>query len=124
MGLALGIIKDPLYGNVRLRIVYIPGFGYADLENRVIMNPATSMRIASISKALTMAAVAKLMENGRLDLDRPVSEYVAEWPKDKPIMTSRQLVSHLAGVRHYLTKEEMEKKEALEKEEELEKSTG
>ena len=39
------------------------------------------MRIASISKPITMAVVAKLWEAGQLDLDRPVGEYVPSWPK-------------------------------------------
>jgi serine beta-lactamase-like protein LACTB len=44
------------------------GFGFSDVENRVLANPATIMRIASISKSLTMTVVAKLWEEGKLDL--------------------------------------------------------
>lgn len=39
------------------------------------------MRIASISKSLTMAAVAKAVENNILDLDKPVQEYVPQFPE-------------------------------------------
>ena len=39
------------------------------------------MRIASISKPITMAVVAKLIEDHKLDLDAPVSKYVKEWPQ-------------------------------------------
>jgi serine beta-lactamase-like protein LACTB len=49
----------------------ISGFGFADLENRVLANPNTVMRIASISKSLTMMVVAKLWEEGKLDLVTP-----------------------------------------------------
>ena len=38
------------------------------------------MRIASISKSLTTAAVARLREEGKLDLDVPVQQYVPEFP--------------------------------------------
>ena len=38
------------------------------------------MRIASISKSLTTAAVARLCEEGKLDLDVPVQQYVPEFP--------------------------------------------
>ncbi len=62
------------------------------------------MRIASISKAITMTAVGRLIEEGKLDLDKPVTEYVKSWPSTHPTMTTRQLVSHTAGVRHYLKK--------------------
>lgn len=39
------------------------------------------MRIASISKSLTMVAIAKLWETGKLDLDIPVQHYVPEFPE-------------------------------------------
>lgn len=55
--------------------------GYADVENRVLCKPETVLRIASISKPLTMVAVAKLWEEGKLDLDAPVQKYVPEFPE-------------------------------------------
>ncbi|XP_070174244.1 serine beta-lactamase-like protein LACTB, mitochondrial [Littorina saxatilis] len=46
------------------------------------------------------------MENGDLDLDKPVQAYVPQFPEktvngEKVTVTTRQLVSHLSGVRHY-----------------------
>ena len=38
------------------------------------------MRIASINKPLTMAVLAKLWEEGKVDLDSPVTKYVSDWP--------------------------------------------
>lgn len=43
--------------------------------------PETVMRIASISKPLTSAAAARLCEEGKLDLDVPVQNYVPEFPQ-------------------------------------------
>lgn len=43
--------------------------------------PETIMRIASISKPITAAAAARLIEEGKLDLDVPVQEYVPEFPQ-------------------------------------------
>ena len=83
------------------KITWKHGFGYADVENRVLANSNTVMRIASISKSITAAAVGKLVEDGLLDLDKPVSEYVEAWPKDHPPITTRQLISHMGGIRHY-----------------------
>lgn len=54
------------------------GLGYADVENRVPCKPETVMRIASISKSLTMVAIAKLWEAGKLNFDIPVQHYVPE----------------------------------------------
>lgn len=59
----------------------LAGLGYADLENRVLCKPETVLRIASISKPLTMVAIAKLWEEGKLDLDAPVQKYVPEFPE-------------------------------------------
>ncbi|KAK2505349.1 hypothetical protein MC885_007589 [Smutsia gigantea] len=80
--------------------------GYADVENRVPCKPETVMRIASISKSLTMVALAKLWEAGKLDLDIPVQHYVPEFPEkeyegEKVSVTTRLLISHLSGIRHY-----------------------
>lgn len=45
------------------------------------MSPETVLRIASISKPITMAAVAKQWEMGKLDLDKPVQFYVPSFPE-------------------------------------------
>lgn len=86
--------------------VWSEGMGFADVENRVPCKPETVMRIASISKSLTMTAIAKLWEEGKLDLDAPVQKYVPEFPEkefegEKVTITTRLLVSHLSGIRHY-----------------------
>ncbi|XP_027781755.2 serine beta-lactamase-like protein LACTB, mitochondrial isoform X1 [Marmota flaviventris] len=86
--------------------VWSEGLGYADVENRVPCKPETVMRIASISKSLTMVALAKLWEAGKLDLDVPVQHYVPEFPEkeyegEKVSVTTRLLISHLSGIRHY-----------------------
>ncbi|HSR41357.1 MAG TPA: serine hydrolase domain-containing protein, partial [Longimicrobiales bacterium] len=61
-------------------LVWSDAFGFADLENSVAATPATRFRIASISKALTAAAIGALVEEGRLDLDAPVQAYVPNFP--------------------------------------------
>ena len=50
------------------------------MENRILAVPETVMRMASISKPITMAAAAKLWEQGKLDLDKPIQHYVPDWP--------------------------------------------
>ncbi|GFV34880.1 serine beta-lactamase-like protein LACTB, mitochondrial [Trichonephila clavipes] len=106
-GLVIGVSIDG-------KTIWKEGFGFADVENRVLCTPDTVMRIASISKSITMAAVAKLWEQGKLDLDKPIQEYVPSFPlksfNGKPVtITCRQLVSHLGGIRHY-TEEKNESK--------------
>ena len=81
--------------------VWSEGFGYADLEHRVPVWPTSKFRIGSVSKPLTAAAVAQLYEQGRLDLDAPVQQYVPDFPEKRWPLTTRQLGGHLGGVRHY-----------------------
>lgn len=88
------------------KIVWSQGFGYADVENGVLCTPDTVMRIASISKPLTAVALLQLWQKGKLDLDAPVQTYVPDFPhktfENKPVeITTKQLLSHLAGIRHY-----------------------
>ena len=84
---------------------------YADLENHLLCGTACVMRIASISKTLTMTVLAKLWEEGKVDLEADVRDYVPEWPEktvdgQRVTLTVRQLCCHMAGVRHYTKKGE------------------
>ena len=81
--------------------VWSEGFGYANLEHRVPMWPSVKFRVGSISKSLTAAAAARLVADGRLDLDAPIQKYVPSFPEKAHPITTRQLGGHLAGIRHY-----------------------
>ena len=83
------------------KIVWSEGFGEADLENHVPVRTTTRFRLASVSKMITVAAVARLVEEGRLDLDSPVQRYVPGFPEKPWPITTRQLAAHTAGIRHY-----------------------
>ena len=56
--------------------VWTRGFGYANIEQLSPIHSESVMRIASISKSITMLLVAKLVEEGKLDLDKPINEYL------------------------------------------------
>lgn len=85
------------------KVVWSEGFGYADLETKRPVSPATTrFRIASVSKPLTAAGLMRLVERGKLDLDAPVQNYVPDFPgKKEGVITARLLAGHLAGIRHY-----------------------
>ncbi len=84
-------------------LVWAEGFGYADVENQVPVSPLTRFRIGSVSKTMTSIALARLFEEGVIDLDVPIQTYLADFPeKEQGIITLRLLASHRAGVRHYL----------------------
>ena len=82
-------------------VVYAEGFGWSGVEKRSPVWPSTKFRIGSVSKPLTSVAVGRLVEEGRLDLDRPVHEIVPYWDEHRWPVTTRHLAGHVAGVRHY-----------------------
>ncbi len=93
-GLSVAVLVDQ-------RVVWAEGFGLADVEQGVPVTPLSRFRIGSISKPVTAAALARLVEQGKLDLDAPVQRYVPDFPEKRWPITTRQLAGHLAGVRHY-----------------------
>ncbi|MCW5943673.1 MAG: beta-lactamase family protein [Fimbriimonadaceae bacterium] len=83
------------------RFVWTQGFGLADVENRVPATGNTVYRLASISKTITGVAAMILKEQGKLDLDAPVRTYVPGLPDHYATLTTRQVLGHIGGVRHY-----------------------
>jgi len=77
------------------------GFGMADLENSSPATSSTLFRLGSISKPLSATAVLQLWERGKLDLDAPVQKYCPEFPQKEWPITTRELLGHLGGIRHY-----------------------
>ena len=80
------------------KIMWAEGFGWADIENRVPVSPATRFRIGTASTALTSVAAGLLLEKGRLKLDDKIQTYVPEFPQHQWPVTLRQLMGHVAGV--------------------------
>jgi len=82
------------------KIQFIRGYGMADIENRVPVTDSTVFRIGSTTKQFTAVAVLKLMEQGKLSLDDPLSKYRPEFPRAAEV-TVRQLLNHTSGVMSY-----------------------
>ncbi len=82
---------------------YLGGFGLADTEQNRPVQSSTQFQLASISKAVSSWGIMKLVEQGRLDLDAPVENYLQRWhlpPSefDHDMVTARRLLSHTAGI--------------------------
>ncbi len=83
------------------RFVLAKAYGYADVERQEPATPDLQFRIASLSKSLTAAAVMKLVEQGRLDLDQPALPLLGAWgPPPQDILDSR---IYKITIRHLLT---------------------
>ncbi len=94
-GLSIIVLKE---GKTLLQ----KGYGFADLENEIPVNPQKSIfRIASVSKPIAATALAHMVADGLIDLDASFYEYVRYYPKKKWDFTIRQLASHTAGIRGY-----------------------
>ncbi len=89
-------------------------FGYADIENRILVTDSTRFWLNSISKSITGFALAKLVSENKFDLDAPVQKYLPQFPRKKYLFTTRQLAGHLAGFRDYRSVEDFARKEHYE----------
>lgn len=83
---------------LRGEVVYAEGFGFADLEQRVPMTPRTKLGIGSVSKALTTALLARLVEAGTLDLDEPIERWLPAFPHAGRGISLRLVAGHLSGL--------------------------
>ncbi|HEX3321201.1 MAG TPA: serine hydrolase domain-containing protein [Terriglobales bacterium] len=82
-------------------LAWSTGFGMADLENSVPATEHTLYRLASISKSLTAIGAMQLVEHGKLDLDASVQKYCPAFPQKDITITTREVLGHLGGIRHY-----------------------
>jgi len=92
-GAVVSVVKDG-------QVLFQKGYGYADFETKKPVLPdQTLFRPGSISKLFTATAVMQLVEQGKLDLDRDVNDYLdLAIPKTYPEpVTLRQLLTHTAG---------------------------
>lgn len=83
------------------QVVWSRGYGLAEMENSVPATSQTAYRIASVSKPITAVAAMQLFEKGKLDLDAPIQRYCPAYPEKPWKITTRQLIGHLSGIRHY-----------------------
>lgn len=76
------------------------GYGYADLERGVSMQPSHIFRIASHSKTFTATAIMQLRERGALRLDDPLADHLTWLPRDGGTeqLTIRQALNHTTGI--------------------------
>lgn len=84
------------------RIVEQYGLGYADLENKVRMHPEAVLEIGSVTKMYFAAVILRLVEQGKLNLDAPIGQYLPDLPESHRALTLRRLLNHTSGSFEYL----------------------
>ena len=95
-GLSMLIVKND-------SIVYSKGFGWADGPRKIKATPQTVYHWWSITKIPTAIAILQLQEQGKLQLDDPISKYLSffkvKYSSDKSsAITIRQLLNHSSGI--------------------------
>ena len=95
-GLSIALVDDQ-------RVVWAEGFGYADKAGNVPASPDTVYRAGSISKLFTATAAMQLAERGRLDIDRPLNDYLPGFSirtrfADPAPITPRSIMTHHSGL--------------------------
>lgn len=83
--------------------VFREASGMANKESGLAADPSMAFSIASITKAFTGAALLKLVETGRIQLDAEIQRYVPDFPRHPSgrLVTVRMLAHHLGAVRHW-----------------------
>ncbi|MCG7378820.1 beta-lactamase family protein [Paenibacillus sp. ACRSA] len=95
-GVSIAVIHD-------FKLEWARGFGLCEAGKPEAVNETTLFQAASVSKPIFALAVMRLVQEGKLDLDRDVNEYLTSWKIPsvsswQPKVTLRQLLSHSAGV--------------------------
>jgi CubicO group peptidase (beta-lactamase class C family) len=100
--LTVGITASIVKNN---EVVLSKGYGYADEKNGVMVNPDNStFRIGSVSKTFVAFAAMQLVEQDKLDMNKPITEYIPHNLLDlKYPVTMKDLLTHTAGFEDQVT---------------------
>ncbi|MBF0530917.1 MAG: beta-lactamase family protein [Deltaproteobacteria bacterium] len=84
-------------------VIYSGGQGVADLEKRTPITEESVFDLASVSKHFTAGAILLLLQEGKLDLDKPVADYIKEFSLASPgrPVKVRDLIYHTSGIPDY-----------------------
>ena len=95
-GVSIAVIKD-------YKIHWAKGYGLADTTKNIPVTTETMFSAGSISKFVMAVTALKMVENGQLELEKPINNYLTSWKiaendftKKEPV-TLRMLLSHSAG---------------------------
>lgn len=83
------------------QVVFGKGYGLANVKLNAPIKPEMTFRIGSVTKQFTAAAVMKLVEEGKVDVNLPVSRYLKDLPDRWKAITVEQLLTHTAGLPNY-----------------------
>src|SRR5215471_11972751 len=114
-GVAVGVV-------VKDKLIFAKGYGYRDYEKQLPMTANTLYQIASNTKLFTAVAVGMLVEEGKLEWDKPVRQYVPSLQFSNNTLnntvTIRDMLAHRTGITRHDTiwyKSDFTRKELFER---------
>ena len=98
-GVTVSVVKDN-------QLFFSKGYGLANVKTREKVDPATTLfRIGSVSKLFVWTAIMQLAEQGKLDLDAEINQYLTHFKIPdtyKQPITLKHLMTHSAGFEEYV----------------------
>jgi len=83
-------------------VLFENAYGLADIENNVKATIKTKYRTASVTKLWTATLTMMLVNQGKLNLDTQIQKYCSFFPENDYAITTRQILTHTSGIRHYV----------------------
>ncbi len=83
------------------RVLLDKGYGMAVLEWNISNTPDTKFRLGSVTKQFTAALVLLMQQDGKLNIDDPVSKYLPDAPKAWEKITLANLLGHTSGIPNF-----------------------
>jgi CubicO group peptidase (beta-lactamase class C family) len=80
------------------QVVFQRAYGSANLETETPVTLSSVFELASVTKQFTAAAVMLLVQDGKLQLDAPITNYLRDTPPAWSGITVRELLTHTAGL--------------------------
>lgn len=97
VGISIGIVKSD-------KIYYIKGYGTAEINANKPVDSLTNFHVASISKLFTATAIMQLVEVGKLDINKHLTDYLPDFKmKDERFkkITIQQMLNHTSGLPYF-----------------------
>ena len=89
------------------KVIYKNGFGLANMEWNIPNETNTKFRIASVTKPFTAMLVMQLVAENKLDLQKPITTYLKDYPKENGSkITIHHLLTHSSGLKRDIDKEQ------------------
>lgn len=96
------------------KVVFRRAYGMADIANRTPLDPDMALRIGSVTKQFTAAAILLLQEEGKLDTGDEIGKYLPDFPSHGRKITIEHLLTHTSGIYSYTRKHDFKDRQHLD----------